>query len=426
MINAYIFVILLNYGIVLSLKDVQTTKCMTVNNTKCNFPFEYNGERYEKCILLDGTENSYHCPVKGRGGKPSWEICRVDNCSASLVKDVLFNSKSDIKKKKNIINGEDALPNEFPFIVSIHYLNVPMCGGSIISKRFVLSAAHCTINFEEHEMLQMNHFKLHVGTLDLTNLRPNNSEIARTFYKTSFKHRRAFVNGVGGRPLMYGNTDSSVARDNETENYYLVEDIITNGNFNIEGSSHDFALFKSDKDIVFTDWIHSIGLDKHVLKNNKDPYAGKVAYIAGWGKINQSSISNVLQKTVLSIVGIDECVEIFGEILDFPICAKGKDSSAYVGDSGGPLVIMDGNQFVQIGIISFGQPNAFNSTMPSVFSRVNEEMGWIECVMNGKMEPWSGWQSCDDTCGDIFKKMKFRDCVSNGKNIVKSAARYME
>nr|ADD24483.1 Chymotrypsin-2 [Lepeophtheirus salmonis] len=426
MINAYIFVILLNYGIVLSLKDVQTTKCMTVNNTKCNFPFEYNGERYEKCILLDGTENSYHCPVKGRGGKPSWEICRVDNCSASLVKDVLFNSKSDIKKKKNIINGEDALPNEFPFIVSIHYLNVPMCGGSITSKRFVLSAAHCTINFEEHEMLQMNHFKLHVGTLDLTNLRPNNSEIARTFYKTSFKHRRAFVNGIGGRPLMYGNTDSSVARDNETVNYYLVEDIITNGNFNIEGSSHDFALFKSDKDIVFTDWIHSIGLDKHVLKNNKDPYAGKVAYIAGWGKINQSSISNVLQKTVLSIVGIDECVEIFGEILDFPICAKGKDSSAYVGDSGGPLVIMDGNQFVQIGIISFGQPNAFNSTMPSVFSRVNEEMGWIECVMNGKMEPWSGWQSCDDTCGDIFKKMKFRDCVSNGKNIVKSAARYME
>lgn len=45
-----------------------------------------------------------------------------------------------------VINGQEALPNEFPWQVALVRAggHTPICGGSIISDRHVLTAAHCT------------------------------------------------------------------------------------------------------------------------------------------------------------------------------------------------------------------------------------------------------------------------------------------
>lgn len=43
-----------------------------------------------------------------------------------------------------IVGGQTAVPGQFPYIVSIRNLNnFHFCGGTIISSRFVVSAAHC-------------------------------------------------------------------------------------------------------------------------------------------------------------------------------------------------------------------------------------------------------------------------------------------
>ena len=52
-------------------------------------------------------------------------------------------------RRNLIVGGTDALQNEYPWMVSLHKIyssnsnSVHQCGGSIIDRRWVLTAAHC-------------------------------------------------------------------------------------------------------------------------------------------------------------------------------------------------------------------------------------------------------------------------------------------
>lgn len=67
-----------------------------------------------------------------------------------------FPHESAAKKVQGrIVNGIPASPNQFPYQVSIRSVSgktAAVCGGSILSESFILTACHCTKTYDEFKI----------------------------------------------------------------------------------------------------------------------------------------------------------------------------------------------------------------------------------------------------------------------------------
>ncbi|XP_029927433.1 prothrombin [Myripristis murdjan] len=245
--------------------------------------------------------------------------------------------KEDAKEKEllesyrgsRIVGGDDAEEGSAPWQVML-YKRSPqelLCGASLISEQWVLTAAHCILYPPWNKNFSSSDILVRLG-----------------------KHNRAkFERG--------------------TEKIVAIDDIIVHPKYNWrENLNRDIALLHLRRPIEFTDRIHPICLpSKKVAKTLM--LEGHKGRVSGWGNLAETwnpanrNLPAVLQQIHLPIVEQDTCrASTAIRITDNMFCAgyKPEDAErgdACEGDSGGPFVMKypDDGRWYQIGIVSWGE-----------------------------------------------------------------------
>jgi len=302
-----------------------------------------------------------------------------------LIKEKLTEIRSDHsgtrdRHRREVINGSRIKSiSDYPYIVSLLNRNSQnqtwhTCGGTLIARNIVLSAAHCRnhVKIAQIGNQTTDHIQRRLQLTDYAFKDQHTSSFLREWEDTRYRCRKtlelddsAFTIHKGYNPLT-GENDFMLIRLSESFDDIPFPKL--NSKANVPNA---YASAKENRVVV-----------------------------SGWG-ITQAgdftSASEVLQKATLRYVNNYQCGFAYGvqNIKANMLCAhssKGRD--ACQGDSGGPLFMQDDDNPADdllVGVVSWGA-TCGSSVYPGVYARVSSAYKWINKLTCGRLSP----ESCDE------------------------------
>ncbi|MCJ8747962.1 hypothetical protein PDJAM_G00159510 [Pangasius djambal] len=233
--------------------------------------------------------------------------------------------------RTRIVGGNASLSGQYPWQVSLQYQNQYLCGGSLITNRWIVTAAHCVYGFANPAL-----WTVQVGLTD--------------------------------QPLS-GAADLSVMK------------IFFHSAYHPEGLSYDIALIKLTQPLTFNGQVQPICLPNY----NEGFSSGSMCWISGWGatKIG-GEVSVSLHSGLVPLLSIREC-GIPG-LSPWNICAGYLTGGAGTcqGDSGGPLACQ-ASVWKLVGAASWVQ-GCGKLNNPGVYTSVTYALPWIHQTMEKEEE----------------------------------------
>ncbi|XP_017775144.1 PREDICTED: transmembrane protease serine 9-like [Nicrophorus vespilloides] len=239
-----------------------------------------------------------------------------------------------------IIQGDVVEPHSIPYQVGLH-ISTPgsdrkaFCGGTLISENYVMTAAHCTDNAVEIEVV--------LGAHEIT-------------------------------------------KEESTQVRIISKEFTVHEGWDFDSIQNDIALVKLSKPAPLNEYIKLAKLPK--FSERDEPFEKLPARGSGWGKIGdaENTISPVLRKVDLTVISNRDCNAAYGVITDTQICSAGEGSKGPCnGDSGGPLVV---NSDKQVGIASFVTDFGCEAGWPAGYCRVSKYLDWIAEHSDVKIEDY--------------------------------------
>ncbi|KAM9350713.1 trypsin-3 [Symphorus nematophorus] len=249
----------------------------------------------------------------------------------SLLLCMLLAVNCQEEAQERIVGGYAPVPHSIKYIVSIQTTERQhFCGGSLINKYWVLTAAHCDVG--------VNRMMIVAGDYSLT---------------------------------IYEGTEQEI----------LPQLLVPHPEYNSTTNDNDIMLIKLKAPVYLNSYV-SIAL---LPRQGASISEGRMCRVSGWGYTSPSGsqIPSTLRTVKLPIVSTEKCnrSESFdGLITENMLCAGytagGKD--ACQGDSGGPLVC-EGRVY---GVVSWGIGCAA-AQFPGVYTTVPKYRSWIDNTIFG-------------------------------------------
>merc|ERR1712071_412079 len=230
---------------------------------------------------------------------------------------------------KQIVGGIEVEIGRYPFQVALAIDGFQFCGGSLIAKDWVLTAAHCW----------------------------------------------------GANHVLIGRHDISAPIEDGAEDIEVDYEIL-HPSYNDFTLNNDIALLKLKRPSALSPITWNEG--------SQDISDGTPATVIGWGTTSSGGFSSdVLLETEVEIKDNSQCDRDYAseKITNKMMCASSEGKDSCQGDSGGPLFIKgtDASSDDQVGIVSWGYGCA-DPDYPGVYTRVSEFDDWIKKQINNSNE----------------------------------------
>ncbi|XP_040273762.1 transmembrane protease serine 9 [Bufo bufo] len=272
--------------------------------------------------------------------KQNPECDNVRDCKdGSDEKNCNCGTRPAMQKANRIVGGSDASKGEFPWQVSLRENNEHFCGATIISAKWLVSAAHCFNDFQDPAV-----WVAYIGSTSLSGL------------------------------------DSSTVKAS-------IKSIVKHPSYDPDTADYDVAVLELESELRFNKYTQPICLpaSTHIFP------MGKKCIITGWGYLKEDNLvkPEVLQKATVALIDQTLCNSLYSNVVtDRMVCAgylEGKIDSCQ-GDSGGPLVCEEASgRFFLAGIVSWGVGCA-EARRPGVYVRVSKVRNWIQDVISAQTQ----------------------------------------
>merc|ERR1712126_698565 len=300
---------------------------------------------------MEGSEDNSDNSVDYSGGSEDNFSDNLDGAilerSNSLLEDRAINTCgcAPVSSSNRIVGGKEVNPKgKLPYQVLFRPCNSEgrcgLCGGTIVNKRFVITAAHCYNSmFTKMEVIVGEHNE---------------------------------CDGV-----------------NEGGKLIKVRKMTLHPDYNSRTIDNDIAVLELAEDLTFTKKIKPACLPSSETKD----YSGSASTVSGWGgtigygpndQQPQQPRQCTLKETIVKLLkGSDP---MCGKYLKtssskIKLCAFAKDTDACQGDSGGPLTVPENGKYTLVGVVSYGSGCASSST-PGVYVRVQGFLPWIKNLIS--------------------------------------------
>lgn len=279
-------------------------------------------------LMMDGTKAAVVAVVERRSNVTSDPVAIT-----SILSETPPPPQDTIERQEaqhRIFGGSDAALGAFPYQGLYRTTDGVICGCSLISQKWAITAAHCTIAHDASKMF------LTFGVVD----------------------RRSSTNAQ----------------------VFTVVRKVEHPSYNSETLVNDVSLLELTTEAVYDSFVQPITIPDQGV----DVTVGKSCIISGWGTVEDGTNPYVMQQASVPVISNSQCqywlsttgLYIRSTFLCAGFSAGGVDTCR--GDSGGPLACWDSSnsRYVLDGITSFGFGCA-NPRSPGIYTRVSEYSDWI-------------------------------------------------
>ncbi|KAM9688324.1 serine protease 57 [Trichechus inunguis] len=230
----------------------------------------------------------------------------------------------------HIIGGHEVVPHSRPYMASVHFRGQHHCGGFLLHAQWVVSAAHCFRNRDPLEGLVV------LGAHDLQAPEP-------------------------------------------TQQVFSIKQAFIHPNYQPSSHANDICLLKLNSSAVLGG---EVGLLKLPQKGSRQPKAGALCRVAGWGfRSDFEDPPPALMEAEVRVLGLDACNSSWcGQLSPAMLCTRSGDNQRRgfcTADSGGPLVCGSRAH----GLVSFSGFWCGDPKYPDVYTRVSAFVTWIRGVV---------------------------------------------